>query len=146
LNGVEVVADNTLVYGSGDTETEAVVDHDRNLESLLKRAREVNLKFNKTKLRLRIKALPYLRNLLASEGLKPDPAKVKMILKLPKPTVVTAVQRFVDFANYLSRFLPNLSQKCEPLRGLTGKGATWQWTSKHDHVFQDSSLWRKLLF
>ena len=110
MNGVEGVADDILVYGSGDTDAEAVLDHDRNLESLLKRVREVNLKFNKTKLKLRVKALPYLGNLLTSEGLKPDPAKVEAILKLPKPTVVTAVQRFVGFVNYLSRFLPNLSQ------------------------------------
>jgi len=137
LNGVEVVADDILVCGSGDTDAEAVLDHDRNLESLLKRAREVNLKFNKTKLKLRIKAFPYLGNLLTSKGLKPNPAKVEAILKLPKPTDVTAVQRFVGFVNYLSRCLPNLSQKCEPLRRLTDKGATWKWTSKHDHAFQD---------
>jgi len=70
-------------------------------------------------------------------GLKPDPAKVEAILKLPKPTDVTAVQRFIGLANYLSRFLPNFSQKCYPLRRLTDKGATWQWTSKHGHALQD---------
>ena len=90
MNGVGVVADNILVYDSGDIVKDALLDHDRNLKSLLKRKRKVNLKFSKTKLKLRVKALPCLGNLLTS-GLKPDPVKVEAILKLHKPTDVTAV-------------------------------------------------------
>ena len=33
LRGVEVIADDFLVCGFGDTDTEAVKDHDRNLEA-----------------------------------------------------------------------------------------------------------------
>jgi len=46
---------------------------------------------------LRIKALPYVGNLFTAEGLKPDPATVEAILKLSKPTDVTAVQIFQIF-------------------------------------------------
>jgi len=48
LKGVEVIADDTLVFGSGDTIAEATQDHDRNLKALLQRAREKNLKFNRS--------------------------------------------------------------------------------------------------
>ena len=33
LSGVEVIADDTLVYGCGDTLHEAIKDHDANLET-----------------------------------------------------------------------------------------------------------------
>jgi len=52
LNGVEVIADDILCYGSGETIKDALADHDSNLVSLLDRARKVNLKLNKKKLRL----------------------------------------------------------------------------------------------
>ena len=47
LDGVEVIADDILCYGSGKTMEEALADHDQNLVNLLKRARKVNLKLNK---------------------------------------------------------------------------------------------------
>lgn len=47
LQGIIVVADDILVYGSGDTDEEADIDHDKNLKSLLERCAEKNLKINK---------------------------------------------------------------------------------------------------
>ena len=38
LNGVEVIADDILCYGSGETMEDAVKDHDSNLLNLLDRA------------------------------------------------------------------------------------------------------------
>lgn len=46
LQGVEVIMDDFLVIGRGDTVEEAVVDHDKNLVGFLERARERNLKLN----------------------------------------------------------------------------------------------------
>ena len=55
LSGVEVIADDILCYGSGES-----ADHDRNLVNLLKRARSVNVKFNKNKLRLKLDQVTYM--------------------------------------------------------------------------------------
>ena len=46
LSSIIVIADDILVFGSGDTQEEAEADHDRNLVALMERAEEVNLKFN----------------------------------------------------------------------------------------------------
>ena len=46
LNGVDILRDDILVSGSGDTIEEANADHDANLTRLLQRAHKVNLKFN----------------------------------------------------------------------------------------------------
>ena len=53
LKGVSVIANDILVYGCGDTDADAMADHDKNLEALLQRAREVNLKLKK-KLKLKL--------------------------------------------------------------------------------------------
>ena len=45
--GIAVVADDILVFGTGNTEEVARLSHDGRLIKLLKRAREVNLKFKK---------------------------------------------------------------------------------------------------
>ena len=80
LPGVEVIADDILVYGKGSTKEEYIKDHDHNLTKLLERARAVNLKLNKKKLKLRLSGVRYMGHLLTSEGLLPDPEKIRAIL------------------------------------------------------------------
>jgi len=109
LQEVYVIADDILVYGCGNTEAEAIVDHDKNLFNLLTRAREKNLEFNKSKLKLKQKLVSYMGHLLTPEGVKADPAKVKAIVDMPVPHDVTSVQLLLGYVNYLSRFLPRLS-------------------------------------
>ena len=116
LAGVEVIADDILIYGAGDTYEQASADHDQNLISLLQRAKENNLKFNLKKLKLREKSVTYMGHLLTFQGSKLDPSIVEAIRKMPKLVNVNDVQRFIEFVNYLSCFLPRLSDLCKPLR------------------------------
>ena len=37
---------------------------------------------------------------------------------------------------YLSTFLSNLFELCQPLRKLTHKDAEWQWTQEQKHTFK----------
>ena len=55
---------------------------------------------------------------------------------MPELTNVNDVQRFIGFVNYLSRFLPKLSDICEPLRRLTDKNAKWLWTKVHNDAVE----------
>ena len=136
LNGVEVIADDILCYGSGETIEDALADHDSNLLSLLDCAREVNLKLNKKKLRLRLDQVPYMGHLFTSEGLRPDPQKVEAIVNMPRPDDKRAVQRLLGCVTYLSRFMPTLSEVSEPLRKLTEKNNLFMWESQQEEAFQ----------
>ena len=60
LKGVASIADDTLVFGLGETVDEAIKQHDQNLQALLERARQSNLKFNIKKLRLRLPEVKYM--------------------------------------------------------------------------------------
>ena len=75
LKGTEVIRDDILIVGCGDTDDEAEADHDRNLNSFLERARERNLRLNADKLKLKMTQVPYIGHLLTREGLRVDPKK-----------------------------------------------------------------------
>ena len=68
---------------------------------------------------LRKTEISFLGHLAANEGLHIDPEKVEAILKMPKPENVESVRRICGFVNYLSKFLPKLSDVLEPIRQLT---------------------------
>ena len=48
------------------------------------------------------------------------------------PTDVQSVQRIIGMVKYLSKFLSNLSELCQPLRKLTHKDVGWQWTQEQE--------------
>ena len=79
--------------------------------------------------------MQFIGHRLTKEGLKPDPAKVKAILSMKKPDDVTALQRLMGMVKYLSKFLSDLSQICEPIRRLTHKDVPWYWTKEQDVAF-----------
>lgn len=98
LSGVEVIADDILVYGSGDTMEQATEDHDQNLVNVLERARQLGLKLNKQKLKLRRTEVAYMGHLLTSQGLQPDPKKIQAVVDMPIPNGVPAVQGYWDLS------------------------------------------------
>lgn len=53
---------------------------------------------------------------------------------MPMPTNIAAVQRLLGLAQYLSKFLPHLSDIMKPLRELTQKDIDWTW----DHPQQEA--------
>ena len=98
----------------------------------MKRCRQHNIKLNKEKAQLHRKEVPFMGHVITNEGLKADPEKLRAVLKMPTPSDVAGVQQFISFTNYLSTFLPKLSEECEPLRKLTVKDAEWSWSSAHE--------------
>ena len=50
LPGVAVIADDHLVFGSGNTMEETCKDHNNNLRGLLERVRKIGRRFNSAKM------------------------------------------------------------------------------------------------
>ena len=104
LEGILNITHDILVYGVGDNEKEARVDHDRKLKALLNRCRERGMALNKNKLKLRISKVSFMGHIFSKEGIKIDPDKVKAVLEIPSPEDVEGVQRLNGFVNYLAKF------------------------------------------
>ena len=136
LNGVEVVADDFVVVGFGDTVEEATIDHDQNLQAFLQRCEERSLKLNDKKLKLRRPEVPFIGHVATADGLCVDPYKVQAIMEMPPPKDVTAVQHLLGLAQYLSKFLPHLSDITRPLRELTQRDTEWIWGQAQQDALQ----------
>ena len=126
----EVIADDLMVWGRDNEE------HDQRLRKVLDRAREVQLKLNKKKCKIRVKEVSYIGHIFTDEGVKPDKEKVQAILMMPEPSTKPELQRFIGMIQYLAKFIPDLSEKAAPLRSLLKKNAAWQWNDEHQRAYQ----------
>ena len=136
LEGVEVIADDFVIFGRGHTREEAERDHDRNLSAFLDRARERNLRLNPDKFRYKVAELKWMGHILSSGGLKPDPAKVSAIREYTQPSDVPSLKRFLGIVSFLARYVPNLSQIVAPLRQLTQADIDWYWSPQCEAAFK----------
>ena len=137
LPNVEVIADDILVYGSGSTDEEAEVAHDKAFKALMERARQRCLKLNPTKVKFKMPSVAYMGHIISAKGLQTDPEKVKAVVQMPVPTDVAGVQRLLGLVNYLSKFTPHLSSVCEPLRRLVDRDRPFSWLPQHDEAFKE---------
>lgn len=117
---VAIYFDDLIVAGRTQQE------HDDNLEKLLVRARECNVKFNRKKIQLNQSQVKYLGHIVSVEGLKPDPDKLEAIDNMPNPTDKQGIQRVLGVLNFLRSYIPNMSALTEPLRELL-KTDEWTW-------------------
>ena len=113
----------------------AIKDHDRNL-SFLQRCDECGVHLNSYKLQLRMKEVRFIGHVATCEGLRPDPSKVRAIREMPPPENVAGVQRILGMSQYLSKFLPRLSDITKPLRDLTRQDAEWIWDEPQQSAFE----------
>ena len=127
LDGVRTIADDIIDFGVGDTDDEAVVDHDLKLMALLQRCRQRHIKLNKDKMKFKLAQLSYVGHVILAEGLRPDPAKVEAILNMPPPTDKQGLRRIMGMVNYLQKFAPGLSELTTPIRILLKDDAEFVW-------------------
>ena len=85
LPGNEVMFDDFLIIGRGDTLKRAVIDHDQNLIKFLERGGERNFKLKAEKIRFRLREVPFIGHMLTADGRAPSPKKMKAILEMPSP-------------------------------------------------------------
>ena len=138
MSGIEVVADDFIIVGCGTTIEEATADHDKVLVKFLERCKERSVKLNTNKLNLRLTEVPFIRHVATDQGLRVDPAKVRAIIEMPAPTDKAGVQRLLGLAQYLSKFLPRLSNITKPLRELTQTNVQWVWETAQQDALEAS--------
>ena len=83
-----------------------------------------------------MKEVPFIGHVATGEGLRPDPSKVRAIREMPPLDNVAGIQRILGMCQYLSKFLPHLSDITKPLRDLTRQYAEWIWDEPQQSVFE----------
>ena len=115
------IADDILIA------TEDEKSHDEVLRTVIQRARDNNVKFNRKKIQLKKREVVYYGVRIGEEGLKPDPEKIRAILEMPDPTDTDAIKRLTGMLNFLSPFIPNKSSVIGPVSSLLKAGTPWNW-------------------
>ena len=110
IEGVEVIADDFLIVGVGDSHQEAVQHHDKKLLKFLTRCEERGIVLNITILQLRQQEVIIIGHIMSDKGLQADPAKVRAIVEMPAPKNPAGVQRLLGLVQCLSKFLPHLPE------------------------------------
>ena len=120
LTNAHIIADDILLVGS-DLGTMDDHDHDRCLLQVLNQCREVSLKLNAAKYIFKVKQVVFYGHLVHTNGLSPDPRKVQAISNMPVPSNKTELQSYVSMCNFLSSYVPHLTDKLYILQQLMAK-------------------------
>lgn len=91
---------------------------------------------NSRKMELRKSEVKFMGHIISKEGLKPDPAKVKAVEDMAQYLCKQEVFSLLRFVNYLSRFLPRLTDVGHALGDLTSKHAKLTWAKQPDTAFK----------
>ena len=113
--GTRIIADNALIVGNDSSTSEG---HDCHLIQVLNKCHEIGLKLNPDKCIFKSMQVLFFRHLVTKDGLKTDPKKVNAITNMPAPQNKTQLQSFVRLCNYLSCYVPHLTDVLSPLRAI----------------------------
>lgn len=131
LDGIAVLVDDILVTGKTTEE------HDRHLRDALNRGAAKGLKLNADKLTVGAQEVDYFGHILSSEGLKPDPGKVKAIMNMTAPANKKELQTLLGMVTYLAKFASSqLSEVTKPMRDLLKVDVEFQWDTIQQQAFE----------
>ena len=137
LTNAHIIADDILIVG---TDLGPVVDHDhdRCLLQGLNRCPEVGLKLNATKCIFKATQVVFYKHLIHTDGLSSDARKVQAISNMPIPSNKPELQSDIGMCNFLSSYVPHLTDKLYILRKLVAKDSAFVWTASHSKAFKSS--------
>ena len=86
-------------------------EHNRHHIQPMQAAMRNDIMFNSSKCRIRQPQLSFFGAAFTSQGMKPNPAKVKALQALPTPDNHTRLQPFPGLISYLHPFIPSSADK-----------------------------------
>ena len=127
--GVINIADDLVIHGNG------VEQHDERLFVVLNRLREVGLTLNGDKCEFRLRRLTFFGHQVTQNGLESSEEKVAAIRNADPPQNASKARSFLGLAQFVSKFIPDLSTVAEPIQRLTHKNVEFKWQSEQQAAF-----------
>ena len=126
------IDDDIIAFGFNSDGT----DHDATVRQIMDKEKQVGMRFNPAKCQFKCDEVKFFGMVLNRQGVIPDPAKIKALLKLPEPKTEALLQSFLGMINYLSRFEPKIADLTPRLRSLLKKSNEFIWTDVHSDDFK----------
>lgn len=111
-------------------------EHLQNLELVLRRFEEANLKLNPEKCHWALNEVGYLGHIVSAEGLRTDPRKIEAVDSWPCPKTIKDVRAFLGLTGYYRKFIRSYAEAAKPLTRLTRKLAMFQWGEEEQEAFE----------
>jgi hypothetical protein len=127
---VFVFIDDILLYSKSTEE------HEDHSWVVLQRPWDHQLYSKFSKCEFWINEVPFLGDVISSEGITLDPSKVRDVLDWEPPKCVHKVWSFLGLAGYYRRFIPNFSKISKPITEVLKKGTKYVWSKECDEAFQ----------
>ncbi|UYV80805.1 K02A2.6-like, partial [Cordylochernes scorpioides] len=130
IKGVSCYLDDIIIGGS------SMEDHDKKLNQVLARLREVNLMLNDAKSIHRQKYLKFLGHIIDYNGVHLDEELMKPLLDAPPPKDKSGLRSLIGMINWFQKYIPNKSTIMEPLQKLLKKSVLFKWRGEHAKALQ----------
>ena len=103
-------------------------EHDDPLKIFIAKCDQFGVKLNREKLELAKDSITFVGHIISEKGMSTDPKKVEAITKLPSPASTKDVRRVLGMVQYLSRYIPYLTNIVQPLQNLLKKDVPFVWS------------------
>ena len=101
-------------------------EHAKTLCSVLQRARDYGVTFNKDKCEFAQEEISFFGHLFTKDRLKADPEKIQAILRSNPPESKEEVRSFPGMCGYMDDFIKDYAILTEPMRKLTRQHTKFQ--------------------
>ncbi|GFT82734.1 retrovirus-related Pol polyprotein from transposon 17.6 [Trichonephila clavipes] len=115
--------------------SETVEDHLIRLRLVLKCLQEAGLKLNSKKCLFAAQEVKILGHLVSSNGVRPDPDKIKAVRNFPTPKNIHDIRSFLGLCSYFRRFIKGFCYLAEPLQSLLKSGVEFHWGPEEVEAF-----------
>ena len=122
--------DDILVFSTN------IKEHLEHIRILFQRLREADLKLSKRKCCFLKAHVQYMGHYISGSGLKPVPENLEDLERIPPPTDVTVVRKFLGFMGYYRKFIPWYSDIARILTNLTHKDKVFDWSGACKGAFK----------
>ena len=136
MNGVPgcvSIHDNILVWGS------TAEEHETNLEACLQRMEDRNLTARYSKCNFGKTSVSWFGWIFSTDGMSADPRKIQSILEAGRPQNCEDIKSFLQACQFNAKFMLDsdlaYAQITAPLRALTRKGATFNWSQQCEDAY-----------
>ena len=132
LLGKAVIAyiDDLIILGK------TMEEHFQNLELVLERLQEANLKLKLSKCSFLKREVSYLGHKISKKGVEVTQEKVESIINFPTPTNKKQVKSFLGLSGFYRMFISNFAQIASPMTDLLKKDSLFLWGDSQEKAFQ----------
>lgn len=125
-----VYMDDIIIYST------SLAEHILNLTKVFQRLRESNLKIQLDKSEFLQKQVAFLGHIVTPEGIKPNPEKIKAILKYPIPRTTKEIKGFLGLLGYYRKFIKDFARITKPLTLCLKKDSKIEHTPEFIECFE----------